>query len=1410
MAVIEPTLTSFLPALAVRQLAAYGGTPELPFADRLSGAVLLADIAGSTAMAEQLAAQGPIGAEQLSARFNAYFGKLIDIVAARCGEVYRFAGDALLAVWPVDERTDLPLAAWHAARCSALIQAAVREAQFSVGATLSVRIGVGAGDLLAAHIGAWGDRVEFVLAGDPLDQLSVAMMHAGPGQSVLSPQAWALLHGAATGGSLPHGFRCLETVREPPHGCYATESITTPVPPASLRAYVPGAVLARLDARQMDWLAELRRITALFVRVPGIDYRAVDALDRLQAAMTAANASLAELQGSLRQFVVDDKGTVLVAAFGLPPATHEDDVIRGVLAASAIQNDLRRLGFIPSVGVATGRAFCGPVGNDARHEYAVVGDVMNTAARLMEGAAGEILCDEATRAVAQTRVRFLGLPPMVLKGKDGPTSVFRPVAELPLDPTGPKLPSRPGIVGREAERDWLTARLAELVRGGQGGVVVIEGDAGVGKSRLVEDLVAQAEGLGLRMLIGAADPIAQSTPYAAWREVYRQLLGLGDSTGDLGARQARVRSALDTCDDPRDDADSLRGLAPLLNSILPLDLPENALTLAMSGEARADNMRELLVRLLQCATRTHPHLLVLEDAHWLDSASWRLLHLVSYRVSGLLLVIAARPPSDPVPVEYRELVSASGAGRICLDTLAPGETIELACRTLGVASVPPPVGDFVWERTRGHPAFCEELAIALREAGVISVAGGQCHLAPEPMDAATASIPSTQQGVLTNRIDRLSPTQQLTLKVASVIGTEFSLPTLEAVYPTEMAAGQIHDDLAELTQLEMIVADGADSKGSYRFRHAIVHETVYGLMLFGQRRTLHRAVAEWYESKWGDELGMPVALLAHHWTHALGSPDDEPEILAKAIAYLELAGETAAQSYANVEAIRYFDQAIKLTGSPADSYRTWPRLSGRPPNSEDGRARFLRQARWERQIGEAYFRLGKAAEASTHLRKALGLMGHPAPSVGTALASRIAMSATLQLLHHLLPRNHPRPVAEAKQVQLLEAAGAYKTLAMVTFIALDELASIDALLRGHDLAEAAGPSPVLVRTNFMMGNFLGLLFASRPLHQRFFRRALEVAESLGDPASLAELWFGRGFFLAGQADWAAAREATERAATLWEEVGDRRWLETARFQNAAIGLFQGEFAASRAQCLAGERSAWSRGDVQAQSWFLIQQAHAVLMLGEPEEALRLLSEVDDRLAHRFTTLSDPSAELWGLATRALAHARLEERQPAIAAAEAAARLIKRYLDFTYYSARGYGNLAAACLELWETVPAGASPERKILQRIARQAVAALRRYSRSSPAGRPITGVWRGLTEWLTGHPEEASEAWRAAITAARRQGMPYEEAMAHYQLGRSLPSSAPAHAEHLECAAEIFARLGATHDLELAQRAQPPANARA
>ena len=905
------TLASYVPSLIIRRANEGAWQIDEPTVEVFPAVVLFADVSGFTALTERLAARGPSGAEDLTRYLNTYFGELIEVINAAGGDTVKFAGDALLALWPAEDEAELVSLAETVAEAALQIQARLHDHEVGDGIRLSLKLAIGAGEVAAEHLGGVFNRWELLIAGGPLSQVGVANGQASPGQVVAAREAWALLRDSGTATPLNEGVMLLSALTRRTRAVITPRPAPDPTASDALRRFIPGAIRARLDAGQSDWLAELRPVTVVFINLPDFTYDTP--LDKAQEAMKTLQTALYRFEGSINKISVDDKGASLIAVLGLPPLAHEDDPERGLRAAQMMQQGLTRLGQKSSVGVTTGGAFCGAVGSALRREYTVMGDVVNLAARLMVAAQGGILCDEPTAKAAGARVTCEALPPIKVKGKEAPIAIFRPGAARADREAPRKRKSR--IVGREAER----AQVATILnKDALGQAVLVQGDVGMGKTRLLQDMIVQAEERGFAVLSGAGDSIDSNTPYHAWRPVLEQVFSLGQSA-DGEAGPAAILARL-----PADEAIIQR--APLLGTILAMDWPDSETTKKLAGRPRADALQGLVGEILQRMAVRLPLLLVIKDAQWLDSASWSLLGHVRKAVPSLTVALGARLAADIAHEEIDGFIAATGASRIVLGPLARPEVRTILCDQLSVDSVPDSVLDLVVERTDGNPFFSEELICALRDGNFLEIRDRIAHVAPNVGEPRSWKIPSTVQGVVTGRIDRLPPPEQLTLKVASVVGRVFARGTVRDIYPMQTAGDVLEGHFNQLNGLELAPVikqqtflRAREADVSHKFKNSLIQDTAYNLMLFSQRRLLHRAVAEWYEGHHGDDLTAWLPVLAYHWRKAAEDPVPDRAALLKAIDYYEQAGNRAAAAFVNDEAIHFFQEAIALLGQlPAE------------------------------------------------------------------------------------------------------------------------------------------------------------------------------------------------------------------------------------------------------------------------------------------------------------------------------------------------------------------------------------------------------------------------------------------------------------------------------------------------------------
>lgn len=1347
------TLASHVPVLLLDQLAVEGfaGPARVP----CRGAALFADVSGFTALTERYSRELS-GLEELTARLNASFGRLVHTVEAHGGDIAKFAGDALIVLWPEapavlgESRAGggLDEATLRAVQCGLAIEQALGQGD------LNLKLVIGAGELTVYHLGGERGRWEIILAGQALKQLAQTFRRAEPGRLLLSPEAWSRVADRCEGRADGEGFGRVRAVTRPVSVApRARPSLSEALLEGAAR-YIPAAVRGRVQRGEDAWLAELRRISVVFVGLPGLEDSLP--LETVQGVARDLQSCLSRYEGQVNKFSVDEKGVSMLGALGLPPLAHEDDPLRAVKAGFAIAAALKGRGLRAPVGIATGVAFCGVIGSEERCEYTVIGDVVNLAARLMQRAHDGVLCDEATRRVVGEQVVFEEPEPLDIRGKQEPVSVYRALRAIARSQKYELVTG--GCIGRAGERASIQEALDGL-SAGRGGALVITGEAGIGKTRLLEDLERRGRAAGARVFYGVADAIEREAPYNAWRGLFSELLGLDDEAPAPQDQSPKVRSFLETETQPE-----LLRMAPLFNEVLSLGLPENELTENMTGEVRAENTRRFLLDVLKRAVAERPAIIILEDAHWLDSASWSLLRQIWLRIKPLLIAVAHRPFSGSAPREFEEVLAAPSTRALSLEPMPPEDVLRLVSRKLGVAELPTPVRRLILDKAHGNPFFSEELAFSLRDAGQLVIADGQARLAPDAGDLEGSTVPDTVQGVVTARLDRLLPNEQMALKVAAVIGRVFSVRALDAIVPLEELRARLPELLAGLEERGLISRVSPEPRPAYLFKHKITQEVAYNLMLFAQRRGLHRAAAEWYERAHRDDLAPHYPVLAHHWSTA--------EEGAKAIAYLERAGEQALRNHANEECIAFLERALSL-----DAEQDEPSPRGR-------------RARWRSQLGEALYALADYAKSLVQLQQAVELRGYAEAPSTLRRGLAIAWQTLGEARHRLLWR---RPLAPPEQRgELLEVARAYERMANIHYLSNDRVASIYASLRALNSGERAGPSGELARSLANMCVVAGLSSRHR-LAEHYALEAAEVARGIDDPSTQGYVFVVTSLFRMSLGRLAEAREDLEQALAGLNDHGDLRRLDECRVALARLLYRMAEYPASTELYHTLLESGLSRRILQVQLWglegLLANQMRTGLELSTLDELERILEE--NRETDKITQSIYASSNGW----LAAANLRLGKPEAARRFADIAYAVIQELGIASHYHLEGCSAAAQAYLELWSR-----APEDRELKRICEGLCAKLRDFSTAFPFALPQLLLAHARRDAILGRTLKARRQLERCLDASDAYNLPFERTLASSWLVGTEGVSSQRRIELLAAARRKLEELGAKGDLS-----QPP-----
>lgn len=1084
-------LLRYIPPALARMIYADPRPPTAPRALAFDAAIVLADVSGFTALTEKLAMVGGEGAEQLTSILNNYFTRMIDEIVAEGGEVVQFSGDALIAVFPtvVDGYTHMTLAdaVQRAHQAAARMQDAMTSfatIPTSVGAvSLGMKAIIGAGRITSMMVGGVFNRWQYLIAGGPMAQIALAEKSAKRGEIVLSPEAHALFPDAPLG---PHALTL-------PRWQTVTEETL-----AAMRSYVPRAIALHLIAGQSDWVAEIRRVAILFLGIGGLSDVGDDALAHAHAAMTGIQQIVYRYEGSINKLLMDDKGTIAIVLFGAPPFAHIDDPLRAVRCAQDLQRAADDLGLRLAIGVTAGQVFLGPVGSDTRREYTVIGTAVNLAARLMQSAGRYgIRCDHAVYQAARNDVAWEALAPLVLKGFPTPVRAYVPTGARGSR-TAVLRTSR--LIGRAAELAHLQRALDTVAAGGSR-TLLMTGESGMGKTRMIDALVAVMRERGIAGLEGRGLATEQQTPYRAWGEIFEAYFDI-DRLSDVAQRREQVIARLSEL------APHLLLRAPLLNDLLAVQIAETALTAALDPKLRQASLSALLIELLMIWSSREPLVLFLEDAHWFDPRSWAFAIEVvrSLAATSALVVIALRPleatPADHPLLQFGAL---SGVERLALGPLSDTEVIALVADRLSVSDLPAALALLVAQRADGNPFVAEELAASLRESPLVAIGNGRCTLRGRVEDIL---LPENVQGLVLSRIDRLRVDQQLALKVASVIGRVFSVTAQRAVYPGTIAAEQISALLASLEEREILAALGTTTVlASHEFRQSLVQEVVYDTLLHTQRRTLHARVAEWYERHLGAYADLH-ALLAYHWRRA-GEVDRE-------LRSSELAARQFARAYANQEALVYLERAIELTTAPAALLDLlWLRLElhTRMGDSDARRTDLDTIAAIVETGDDLALAVQLAIGRGEYLRD---ISDYPAAIAVLDLAEQLAQDADDQ-------------AAETRTLttrgQVLEYQGTYDEAEQCFSLALGLCRQ-----RADQHGEAASLAHI-GNIRYYRSDYTGA--------REFDRRALAIRRAIGDRAGEVVSLNNLAHCSISLLDFAAARSYTAEAEQIARQIGDR-------------------------------------------------------------------------------------------------------------------------------------------------------------------------------------------------------------------------------------------------------------------------------
>ena len=638
-------------------------------------------------------------------------------------------------------------------------------------------------------------------------------------------------------------------------------------------------------------LCDIVNWTTLSRQIDGEDLR-----DVIRKCQDAWNKAVDPLEG----FVARYMGDAALVYFGYPQA-HEDDPERALRAGLAIVEGVRRLETEATkalgielqmrVGIATGPVVVGDViGEGASLERAVVGETPNLAARLQTLAApNQVIVSDATHRIIGQVFDYEDLGRRELKGFDAPVQAWRVIGESAVpdrfEATHSDREITP-LIGREEELDLLMHRWQKAVNG-EGQVAIIEGQPGIGKSRLTQALRSAIDAKSRTLLRYFCTPYHQGSalfPLVSQMERAAEI----DREDPVNVRLDKLEALIESSGtDPA-------SVAPLFASLMSLPIEERYGPLKLSPQQQRERTYDAFEEQLRQLASRRPVLVVFEDVHWADPSTLEILDRSVFYIKSLpvFVVLTFRPETRPTWVDEPHVTTIS------LNRLSESSGAEIVSGLVRGKTLPDDVLSQIIRKADGIPLFVEEVTKTVLESGFLKDRGDHYEVdGPLPPMA----VPSTLHDSLMARLDRLAPVRDVA-QLGAVIGRRFNFAVLSAV------SGLGDDDLfaaiEKLVDAELIYSRGGGANTTYTFKHALVRDAAYGSMLRSRRRYMHGRVADVLEKEFSDRIENEPEVLAHHLAEAGES--------SRSIYYLHEAGKRAIRRSANREAIEHLSRGLEL------------------------------------------------------------------------------------------------------------------------------------------------------------------------------------------------------------------------------------------------------------------------------------------------------------------------------------------------------------------------------------------------------------------------------------------------------------------------------------------------------------------
>lgn len=1160
------------------------------YSGSLPAASIFVDVSGFSTLTEALARQGDRGAEVLAEVMGALFEPLVDAVYAQGGFVVGYAGDSFTAIFGEQE-------GWGRAVERAL--AASVRMQEHLGAhpliqtkfdsfPIAIKVGLdyGEADWLIIKDTAAG-RATYCVRGSSVDGAVSAEGLAGEREIILGASAVDLLRDLVQTVPVSDGCKLVEVKTQlPPPRPFVLPDID----PGLMADFYPRNLI------EQEFRGEFRPVVNVFIDIP------VDPTDAtfITPFMENVFALQQRYGGFFLRPDMGDKGFNILMVWGAP-TSHENDIDR----ALNFVLDLHKFTHLDfRAGITYKLAYAGFIGARPREDYTAYGWGVNLASRMMEAAgSGEFWLDEEIRKRASRRFAMEDLGAIEFKGFMTKINACRLQHRKRLA----DLAFRGDLVGREAELDRLTRFLEPIRQGEFAGLLVVRGETGIGKSRLVHSLQDRMIGTSqTEWVVCQANEILRE-PFEPFRDWLMKRFGITDEQSDqerMKAFETGLMTLVDFTNESGLSAELMR-TASVLAALVNIE-QAGSLYEQLDAKGRHDNTLIALSAVLRAMAAGGPLVILIEDLQWLDEESRafmtyfvRVLQSEPEKKYGVAILVTARPEAEWPDIEEVLLVE-----QLILEPLSPANLAAQVGSLLGSKPTPELI-QLLERRSEGNPFFAEQILLYLAENDLL-LKGSDGSLMPR--ETSHDSIPSDVQAVLIARLDRLSTAIREVIQTASVLGREFE---------TRLLASMLWGD-DELPQ-KIVAAEEADiwfalNEVEYIFRHALVREAAYGMQLLTRQHALHSLALDAMESLYADDLDSHLGELAYHAERA--------SLGLKAYGYLVQAAHGAADVYQNFQAIDYLSRALALNPSDDlaaefDLLEERVELHSRTGNRTEQLRDLERMGALAKQLGEEgrfvrvwslqslyHIVLAEYPEAIQFAERTIaGARG--SSEVEAPLVAYNTWSISLLRLGRVRTAvkvaREGLELARSRKNQYYEGL-ALNSLGMIAHEEEDAGAAEDYLRQAKEVAEAINDNALKARVLTNLGNTAGFLRKDYSAARRYYEEVYSILLERGERNAQALVLLNWAWVAGVLGDFTASRAYNSEALAISREIGNLHTEAYSLINLSAVMSIQGDSQEALEAAQQASRITRRTGDRAGESWALLNMGHAYLAAGELDKA----------------------------------------------------------------------------------------------------------------------------------------------------------------------------------------------------------------